>query len=37
MWYIFPQYQGLGFSPTSKNYAIKSLEEAQTYLEHPKR
>jgi len=23
MWYIFPQIQGLGFSSTSKYYAIK--------------
>ncbi len=34
MWYIFPQYDGLGFSSTSKNYAIKSLVEAEAYLEH---
>ena len=35
MWYIFPQFDGLGFSPTSKHYAIKSLAEAKAYLEHP--
>jgi len=35
MWYIFPQLDGLAFSPTSKHYAIKSLEEARAYLEHP--
>lgn len=35
MWYIFPQYDGLGFSPTSIHYSIKSLEEARAYLEHP--
>jgi uncharacterized protein (DUF1810 family) len=35
MWYIFPQYAGLGFSSTSKHYAIKSLEEAKAYLAHP--
>ena len=35
MWYVFPQYDGLGFSPTSKHYAIKSLEEARAYLDHP--
>jgi uncharacterized protein (DUF1810 family) len=34
MWFIFPQIQGLGFSTTSKRYAIKSREEAKTYLEH---
>jgi len=35
MWYIFPQIQGLGFSFTSKLYAIKNLHEAQAYLNHP--
>jgi len=35
MWYIFPQYQGLGFSSTSRRYAIKSLAEAEAYLSHP--
>jgi len=35
MWYIFPQIQGLGFSATSKLYAIKNLHEAQEYLQHP--
>jgi uncharacterized protein (DUF1810 family) len=35
MWYIFPQADGLGFSSTSKFYAIKNLDEARAYLEHP--
>ena len=35
MWYIFPQIQGLGFSETSKFYAIKDLDEAKEYLNHP--
>ena len=35
MWYIFPQLDGLAFSPTSKRYAIKSVDEARAYLEHP--
>jgi uncharacterized protein (DUF1810 family) len=35
MWYIFPQVDGLGFSAMSKRYAIKSLEEALQYLQHP--
>ncbi len=35
MWYIFPQIDGLAFSSTSKYYAIKSLDEARAYLEHP--
>jgi uncharacterized protein (DUF1810 family) len=34
MWYIFPQIDGLAFSPTSKLYAIKSAEEARAYLAH---
>ena len=34
MWYIFPQYDGLGFSSTSKRYAIKSVAEAEAYLRH---
>ena len=35
MWYIFPQFDGLGFSATSKRYAIKSIAEAEAYLRHP--
>ena len=35
MWYIFPQFDGLGFSSTSKRYAIKSIDEAKAYLTHP--
>lgn len=35
MWYIFPQFDGLGFSQTSKRYAIKSVAEAKAYLSHP--
>jgi len=35
MWYIFPQFDGLGFSSTSKRYAIKSAAEAEAYLGHP--
>ncbi len=35
MWYIFPQFDGLGYSPTSKHFAIKILEEAKAYLGHP--
>src|SRR3989442_11173428 len=35
MWYIFPQLDGLAFSATSKFYAIKSIAEAQAYLNHP--
>ncbi|GGM72017.1 DUF1810 domain-containing protein [Dactylosporangium sucinum] len=35
MWYIFPQVAGLGFSEMSRRYAIRSLDEARAYLEHP--
>jgi uncharacterized protein (DUF1810 family) len=35
MWYVFPQLDGLAFSSTSKFYAIKNLDEARAYLEHP--
>ena len=35
MWYIFPQFDGLAFSSTSKHYAIKSAGEARAYLDHP--
>ncbi len=35
MWYIFPQLDGLGYSETTKHYAIKSREEAVAYLNHP--
>jgi uncharacterized protein (DUF1810 family) len=35
MWYVFPQYVGLGFSEMSQRYAIKSLAEARAYLDHP--
>lgn len=35
MWFVFPQYRGLGLSPTSQRYAINSRAEAQAYLDHP--
>jgi uncharacterized protein (DUF1810 family) len=35
MWYIFPQYEGLGVSATSRRYSIKSVAEARAYLAHP--
>jgi uncharacterized protein (DUF1810 family) len=35
MWFIFPQLDGLGSSPTARRYAIKSLAEAEAYLKHP--
>jgi uncharacterized protein (DUF1810 family) len=35
MWFIFPQIDGLGSSPTARHYAIKSRDEAEAYLRHP--
>lgn len=35
MWYIFPQFEGLGFSSNSRLYAIRSIAEAEAYLRHP--
>jgi uncharacterized protein (DUF1810 family) len=35
MWYVFPQFQGLGFSSMSQRYAINSIAEATAYLAHP--
>jgi uncharacterized protein (DUF1810 family) len=35
MWYVFPQFKGLGFSMTSQKYSIKSVAEAKAYLMHP--
>ena len=35
MWFVFPQVEGLGFSPMARRYAIGSLGEAQAYLAHP--
>jgi uncharacterized protein (DUF1810 family) len=34
MWFVFPQIAGLGQSPTSRAYAISSLDEARAYLAH---
>jgi uncharacterized protein (DUF1810 family) len=35
MWYVFPQIDGLGQSPMSHRYSIKSAAEARAYLDHP--
>ncbi len=35
MWFVFPQYAGLGISPTSQRYAINSVSEAEAYLKDP--
>jgi uncharacterized protein (DUF1810 family) len=35
IWFVFPQIEGLGRSPTARAYAIASLPEARAYLDHP--
>jgi uncharacterized protein (DUF1810 family) len=35
MWFVFPQLDGLGSSPTARHYAIKTRAEAEAYLRHP--
>ncbi len=35
MWFVFPQFAGLGSSPTARLFAIGSLDEARAYLAHP--
>ena len=35
MWFVFPQFAGLGRSPTAQFYAIRSMHEARAYLAHP--
>jgi len=34
MWFVFPQIEGLGRSPTAHFYAISGREEARAYLAH---
>lgn len=34
IWFIFPQLQGLGSSPTAARYGISSIDEAEAYLRH---
>jgi uncharacterized protein (DUF1810 family) len=34
IWFVFPQLQGLGRSPTAIRYGITSLDEARAYLAH---
>ena len=35
MWFVFPQFAGLGSSATSRHFAIRSADEARAYLAHP--
>jgi uncharacterized protein (DUF1810 family) len=34
MWFIFPQFAGLGLSAMAQHFAIHSREEAAAYLRH---
>ena len=34
IWFVFPQVQGLGRSPTAIRYGIASLAEAKAYVDH---
>lgn len=34
MWFIFPQFLGLASSAMSREFAIRSLDEARAYLTH---
>jgi uncharacterized protein (DUF1810 family) len=35
IWFVFPQIEGLGSSPTARRFAISGLDEARAYLRHP--
>ena len=35
MWFVFPQFRGLGHSAMARHYAIASMAEARAYLLHP--
>jgi uncharacterized protein (DUF1810 family) len=35
MWFVFPQAHGLGWSAMSERYAVRSLDEARAFLDHP--
>lgn len=35
MWFIFPQISGLGASWNAKRFALQSVKEAQSYINHP--
>ena len=34
MWFIFPQFRGLGHSAMATAFGIVSRQEAQAYLDH---
>lgn len=34
MWFVFPQIEGLGRSPTAQHFALPDLDAASAYLDH---
>ncbi|MDG6078909.1 DUF1810 family protein [Erythrobacter litoralis] len=34
MWFVFPQLEGLGSSPTARKYALSGIAEAGSYAAH---
>ncbi|MEP7280683.1 MAG: DUF1810 domain-containing protein [Rubrivivax sp.] len=35
MWFVFPQWRGLGRSETARRFGIASLDEARAFAAHP--
>jgi uncharacterized protein (DUF1810 family) len=35
MWFVFPQVEGLGRSPTAQHFGVRGLAEARAYVAHP--
>jgi uncharacterized protein (DUF1810 family) len=35
MWFVFPQVEGLGQTPTSQVFGVRGLAEATAYVAHP--
>ena len=35
MWFVFPQVEGLGMSPTARHFGVRGLAEAKAYAAHP--
>jgi uncharacterized protein (DUF1810 family) len=35
IWFVFPQVEGLGRSPTSQLFGVRGLAEARAYAAHP--
>ena len=35
IWFVLPQVEGLGMSPTSQRFGVRGLAEARAYVAHP--